>query len=187
MAIETEFKFLVPSLPKTNFGNVKVYHINQIYFDGSKRKDLLTKVYPDLDINVLSTFRVRKIIHNNKENYILTLKSKALPNGMSRYEYEKEIDKETFYLLIIDNIDSEIIKNRYVDEYDGYKFEFDEYLNLAKPLVTVEVEVDNVEDYNQDVLKYAGLIKGRYNLDARDVTHNHIYKNSNLQKYFGKW
>ena len=185
MAIETEFKFLVPSLPKTNFGNVKVYHINQIYFDGSKRKDLLTKVYPDLDINVLSTFRVRKIIHNNKENYILTLKSKALPNGMSRYEYEKEIDKETFDLLIIDNIDSEIIKNRYVDEYDGYKFEFDEYLNLKKDLVTVEVEVNNIELYEKEVARFLLMIKDHYGLDARDVTYNSIYKNSNLIKYFG--
>ena len=186
MAIETEFKFLVPSLPVAKIGNAKVYHIDQIYFDGSKRKELLTKVYPDIDINLLSTFRVRKVVHDNTQSFVLTLKSKALPNGMSRYEYEKEIDEEIFNSLIKDNIESEIIKNRYVDEYLGYKFEFDEYLNLAKPLVTVEVEVENVGDYERDVLKFVGLIKDHYNVDARDVTHNHIYKNSNLQRYFGK-
>ena len=184
--LETEFKFLVDKLPSVNFNNATKYYIDQIYFDGNKRIAILQNEFPSLDISVLNTFRVRKIKHLDNLSFVLTLKSKSLPNGMSRYEYEKEISEETFNLIVKDNIDSEIIKNRYVDMYNGYKFEFDEYLNLSKNLVTVEIEVDNVSSYDMEVNKFVALIKERYNLEARDVTHNHIYKNSNLQRYFGK-
>lgn len=186
MAIETEFKFLISKLPEKNFTNVVKYHIDQIYFDGSKKKDEILKLFPDIDFDVLSTFRVRKIICNDKNMYIITLKSRPLLNGMSRYEYEKEIDINTFNQLITGNIESEVIKNRYVDMFDGYKFEFDEYLNLAKDLFTVEIEVNNVDNYETEVMRFISIVKDHYGLEARDVTHNLVYKNSNLIKYFGK-
>ena len=151
--LETEFKFLVDKLPSVNFNNATKYYIDQIYFDGNKRIAILQNEFPSLDISVLNTFRVRKIKHLDNLSFVLTLKSKSLPNGMSRYEYEKEISEETFNLIVKDNIDSEIIKNRYVDMYNGYKFEFDEYLNLSKNLVTVEIEVDKV----LSIIKFAGL------------------------------
>ena len=185
MAIETEFKFLVDKLPLYNFNDAQKYHIDQIYFDGSKRKEELIALFPDIDISMINTFRVRKIEDNKRTYFIITLKSKAFPNGLSRYEYEKEISEEAFNSLIHHNIDSEIIKNRYVDIFNGYKFEFDEYLNLKKDLITVEVEVNNIELYEKEVARFLLMIKDHYGLEARDVTYNSIYKNSNLIKYFG--
>lgn len=186
MGIETEFKFLIESLPKTNFNKTNKVHIDQIYFTGKKRINEIKIIFPEISFEKINTFRVRKIEAINVEKYIITLKTEPLDNGISRFEYEKEINEETFNLLIKDNIESEVIKNRYVDYYKGFTFEFDEYLNLARDLVTVEVEVEKVDSYDLEAKNLIDIIKNHYGLDAKDVSYSPTYKNSNLIRYFGK-
>lgn len=182
--VETEFKFIVSSLPIINFDNAKKEHYVQIYFDGTKKLDRLKEVFGEVDLAQINTFRIRKIGEDSKK-IILTIKSKSLPNGMSRIELEKEITEDLANDLMENNILSCVVKDRYIDNFAGFTFEFDRYINLRIQLITLEVEVEGSFEYDILVNKLMGMIKDHYGLDARDVTFNPIYKNSNLIKYFG--
>ena len=179
--IETELKYRVNNIPSKYD---KKIGIAQTYFNGLKRKDLLDKIFPNIDIDTINTFRTI-IKYDNKSNYIVTLKTKSEDN-YSRLEYEKEISKEEYDLLNNDNIYSIIIKNRYIINYDKYKFEFDEYLNLKTNLITVEVELDSsdLNIINEEKIKIESILKDHFNLEYLDVTKDYRYKNSNLQLYF---
>lgn len=183
--IETEFKFIVSSLPIINFDNAKKEHYIQIYFDGVKKLNILKDIFEDVDFDKINTYRIRKIDDGLNQKIILTIKSKSLPNGMSRIELEKEIDEDVANELTNNNILSCIVKDRYIDEYDGYTFEFDRYINLRIQLTTLEVEINEEFEYDILVNKLIKMIKDHYGLDARDITFNPMYKNSNLIKYFG--
>ena len=150
MNIETELKYQVNKIPH-NYD--KKISIIQSYFDGKKKANLISELYPDIDINSINTFRTRIISCLGKTHYILTLKTKS-NNGYSRNEYEKEITKEIYNELLDGNVQSVIIKNRYVINYNSYNFEFDEYLNLKTDLKTLEVELHNndLEGIKKDCL-----------------------------------
>ena len=179
--LETEFKFRIDKLPTINFSNVKKHYIKQIYFDGRKKIDVLKNYFPDVDFEMINTYRIRYI----DDIIILTIKSKAIQNGFSRIEEEKEIKEIDVEKLISDTDSNIIIKNRYIDYYQGYKFEFDEYLNLGTNLFTVEIEVDKDFRYEDNVNKLIELVMNHYQVECQDVTFDPIYKNSNLHKYFG--
>lgn len=184
--LETEFKFKINKLPTINFDNTKKYYFKQTYFDGNIKKDLLKNIFPDVDFSIINTYRIRYIESADEKKIVLTIKSKAFPNGFSRIEEEKEIDERIASLIIDGTMTNTIIKNRYVDAYNGYIFEFDEYLNLNVPLFTCEIEVCSDVEYEKEVNKFQKMIEDHYEVQCRDVTFNPIYKNSNLHKYFGK-
>lgn len=184
--LETEFKFKIDKLPSINFDKAKKYYIKQIYFDGKNNTKLLEELFPTVDFSIINTYRIRYIESDNKKSIILTVKSKPLANGLSRIEEEKEIDEDIVSKLICEQSSNTIIKNRYVDTYNGYKFEFDEYLNLKIDLYTCEIEVDSNTEYEKEVNRFMKMIEDHYGLECLDITFNPIYKNSNLQKYFGK-
>ena len=197
--LETEFKFKIDKLPSINFDKAKKYYIKQIYFDGKNNTKLLEdllveylttriseELFPTVDFSIINTYRIRYIESDNKKSIILTVKSKPLANGLSRIEEEKEIDEDIVSKLIYEQSSNTIIKNRYVDTYNGYKFEFDEYLNLKIDLYTCEIEVDSNTEYEKEVNRFMKMIEDHYGLECLDITFNPIYKNSNLQKYFGK-
>ncbi len=179
--LETEFKFKIDKLPVVNFDNAKKHYIKQIYFNCRKKLDILNGYFPDVDFDVISTYRIRYI----DDKIILTIKSKPISNGFSRLEEEIEIEESDVKRLTEDGDSNIIIKNRYVDINQGYKFEFDEYLNLGTDLYTVEVEVDKEIKYEEYVKRFIDIIKNHYQVDCQDVTFDPIYKNSNLHKYFG--
>ncbi len=178
MSKEIELKYLVSKIPE-NF-NEKIY-IDQKYFNPKGKEEYLKSLFKDIDLNTINTFRLRTITKNNKPTYILTLKSKGI--NYSRDEYEIEIDEKTYNLLNKD-IESEIIKNRYIKLINNYKFEFDEYLNLKIKLITLEVELKSEEKIEEDISKIETILN-KLNISFENVTFDNRYKNSNLIKYFG--
>lgn len=179
--LETEFKFKIDKLPVVNFDKAKKHYIKQIYFNGRNKTSILKNYFPDVDFDLISTYRIRYI----DDLIILTVKSKTIENGFSRIEEEKEITDIDVKKLISDTDSNIIIKNRYIDIYSGYKFEFDEYLNLGTKLYTVEIEVDKDVHYEECVSKLDELIRDHYQVECLDVTFDPAYKNSNLHKNFG--
>ena len=178
MSKEIELKYLVSKIPE-NF-NEKIY-IYQKYFNPKGKEEYLKSLFKDIDLNTINTFRLRTITKNNKPIYILTLKSKGI--NYSRDEYEIEINEKTYNLLNKD-IESEIIKNRYIKLINNYKFEFDEYLNLKIKLITLEVELETETNIEEDISKIETILN-KLNISFENVTFDNRYKNSNLIKYFG--
>ena len=182
MNTETELKYLVNKLP-LNYD--RKLEIVQIYFNPKGKKKIIKKIFEGIDLDTITTFRVRKIVENKEVKFVITLKTKSL-DGYSREEYEKEITKEVYDSLIEKSIDSMILKNRYIIDKDNYNFEFDEYLNLSINLLTVEVELSS--SINDDIIKekekIENILSNEFNLDILDVSKDSKYKNSNLHKYF---
>lgn len=76
----------------------------------------------------------------------LTIKGKSSSDGLSRYEFEKVIDRSEAEQLL-DLCDDEAIlkKIRYVIIRDGLKWEVDEFYGFKTPLTIAEVELDDIE------------------------------------------
>ena len=159
----------------------QVYEIEQDYFNPTGKIELLKSLFKDIDMNNINTFRARKITVDNSSTYIVTLKSKS--TGYSRDEFEIEVD-ENIYNILRENIDSTIIKKRYINIIDNYRFEFDEYINLKVKLITLEVELESELDIDNDIKKIENILIEN-NISFENVTFDERYKNSNLIKYFG--
>lgn len=122
--LEIERKFAVKS---TNFlANAKEsYKITQGYLNTDKNR----------------TVRVR--IKDNKG--FITVKGISSADGLSRFEWEKEIyikDAEALLLLCEDFV---IDKTRYIIPFDAVVFEVDVFEGANKGLVIAEVELESTE------------------------------------------
>lgn len=122
--LEIERKFAVKS---TNFlANAKEsYKITQGYLNTDKNR----------------TVRVR--IKGN--NGFITVKGISSADGLSRFEWEKEInikDAEALLLLCEDFV---IDKTRYIIPFDAVVFEVDVFEGANKGLVVAEVELESTE------------------------------------------
>ncbi len=122
--LEIERKFAVKS---TNFlANAKEsYKITQGYLNTDKNR----------------TVRVR--IKGNKG--FITVKGISSADGLSRFEWEKEInikDAEALLLLCEDFV---IDKTRYIIPFDTVVFEVDVFEGANKGLVVAEVELESTE------------------------------------------
>lgn len=122
--LEIERKFAVKS---TNFlANAKEsYKITQGYLNTDKNR----------------TVRVR--IKGN--NGFITVKGISSADGLSRFEWEKEInikDAEALLLLCEDFV---IDKTRYIIPFDTVVFEVDVFEGANKGLVVAEVELESTE------------------------------------------
>lgn len=87
---------------------------------------------------------VRIRIRNDK-GYI-TIKGKGNDSGMSRYEWEKEIDLKEAEELIQLCEPGIIDKTRYLIPYDKYTIEADEFHGENKGLLMAEVELESEDD-----------------------------------------
>lgn len=102
---------------------------------------------------------------------ILTVKGKSLNNGLSRFEWEKDIDKheaETLLKLCEPGI---IDKIRYEVKVGNHTFEVDEFFEDNLGLIIAEVELQNE---NETFKKPDWL--------GKEVTGNIKYYNSQLSK-----
>ena len=176
--IEREFKFVIDKLP-ASLSNP--YHIDQYYFEPKKIKKELLKIFNLSSLDDITTYRVRKIKHNDEISYVLTLKSSGM---LKRKEYEEIIDEKLFNKIIKQKLTSIIIKDRYVKEIDGYKLEFDYYYNLNIKLITLEIEIPD-DDTNIHYQNIINILNNHFDFKYQDVTNDYRYKNSNLIKYFG--
>ena len=89
----------------------------------------------------MSPFPTVRIRISDDKAYI-TIKGKATANGLSRYEWEKEIptaDAEELLLLSIGYI---VEKVRYIVPFNGKNFEVDEFLGDNEGLTVAELELE---------------------------------------------
>ena len=156
MNIEIERKFLVKSEDFKNEAFNK-YIIKQGFLNSHKER----------------TVRVRL---KNDQGY-LTIKGKSKSNGISRYEWEKEIsgsEAEELLKLCEQGI---INKTRYEVKYGEHIFEIDVFLDDNYGLVVAEVELSS-EDEHFEKPEWLG----------KEVTGDLKYFNSQLSKTpYSKW
>ena len=102
----------------------------------------------------------------------LTIKGPSLNGGLSRYEWEKEIDvKEAMELLQLAE-GAVIDKVRYYVDYEGHTIEVDEFYGDNEGLVMAEIELQS-EDERVVLPKWLG----------REVTGEKRFYNSHLRTH----
>lgn len=126
-----------------------------------------------LSTNKKRTVRVRV----KGEQGFLTIKGKSSKNGLSRFEWEKEIDKTEAESLLKRCKKGIIDKVRYEVKVGEHVFEVDEFFKKNKGLVVAEVELSSE---NEKFKKPSWL--------GEEVTGVVKYYNSQLSKMpFNKW
>ena len=154
--IEIERKFLVTSqdFKKEAFKNTK---IEQGFLNTHKDR----------------TVRVRL----NDNQGFMTVKGLSSDNGLSRFEWEKEISKEDAKALLKLCEPGRIEKTRYEVEFNKHIFEVDVFHGENEGLIIAEVELKKEnESFNKP--KWIG----------EEVTGNIKYYNSQLSKQpYNRW
>ena len=156
MTVEIERKFLVTSLDFKQDAFQKNY-IKQGFLNSDKER----------------VVRVR--IKDNKG--FLTIKGPSNANGTTRFEWEKEIDRDEAEKLFGICEKGIIEKYRYLIKTGKHIFEVDEFLGENNGLLIAEVEL---EDENEHFAKPQWL--------GKEVTGIAQYYNSNLSKHpYNEW
>ena len=107
----------------------------------------------------------------------LTIKGASTDNGLSRYEWEKEIPVEEAEQLMKLCRDGIIDKTRHIVPFGGHVFEVDEFHGENTGLTVAEIELGNE---NEPFSKPEWL--------GEEVTGDRRYYNSMLtQNPFSKW
>ena len=124
--LEIERKFLVISDAfKTEASNS--YIIKQGFLNSHKKR----------------TVRVRV----KKEKGFITIKGISSKNGLSRFEWEKEISKKEAESLLKICEKGIIDKMRYEVKCGQHVYEIDEFFGLNKGLIVAEVELNSENEY----------------------------------------
>ena len=123
--IEIERKFLV-----------KAYD----YRKEAHRKTKIIQGYLTKDPKRTVRVRIRE------DQGFLTIKGMSSENGLSRFEWEKEISLNEAQELITLCLPTVIEKTRYEVTYRGVLFEIDEFEGAHNGLVLVEVELNSTKD-----------------------------------------
>ncbi|GAA4310818.1 CYTH domain-containing protein [Pontixanthobacter gangjinensis] len=133
------------------------------YKQQARKKTLFIQAY--LNTHPERTTRVR--ISDDKA--FLTIKGKSSENGLTRFEWEKEIPVDEAEKLLKICEPGKIEKYRYHIEMGEHVYEVDEFLDDNAGLTLAEVELQEEEE---DFLKPDWL--------GEEVTGNLAYYNSNL-------
>ncbi|MHC5202047.1 CYTH domain-containing protein [Myroides sp. LJL119] len=154
--IEIERKFLVKDMSFTTQAYEK-NHIVQGYLNSDPKR----------------TVRIRI---KNKQGFI-TVKGQSNSSGMSRYEWEKEIDFQHAQQLLLLCEEFVIEKTRYLIKLDHHVFEVDIFENHNQGLVLAEIELTS-EQQGFSTPSWLG----------QEVTGDNRYYNSYLSKHpFSTW
>ena len=151
MALEIERKFLVT---------------NESYRTEAYRSDRIVQGY--LCRQNGNSVRIR--IRDGKG--ILTIKGPSFNNGLSRYEWEKEITLAEAEELLLLCGDAQIEKRRYLVKCGKHTYEVDEFYGDNQGLVVAEIELDN-EDETFEKPSFLG----------KEVTGDKKYYNSHLTRF----
>lgn len=95
-------------------------------------------------ISFSPTIRIRKI--ENKDLYILTIKSSSTDNGLSREEYELNITRDQYNNLLNKKEGNVLSKTRYRVLEEKYTLEIDIFHKELDGFAYMEVEFDSVEE-----------------------------------------
>ncbi|MGM0931862.1 MAG: CYTH domain-containing protein [Bacteroidota bacterium] len=110
------------------------------------------------------------------ETAFLTIKGKSKENGLSRFEWEKEIDKneaEELFKLCKPGI---IDKTRYLVKVGDFTYEVDEFYGENQGLVVAEIELNNEKDSFQKPIWLGEEITGDIKYYNSQLSE-HPYKN----------
>lgn len=102
----------------------------------------------------------------------LTIKGPSRNGGLSRFEWEREIDIKDAMELMQLSEGALIDKCRYLVEYEGHTFEVDEFYGDNEGLIIAEVELQSEDD---EFARPAWL--------GMEVTGVKRYYNSHLRSY----
>lgn len=107
----------------------------------------------------------------------LTIKGPSQDGGLSRFEWEKEIDGAEARELLTLAEGALIEKRRYLVEHEGHTFEVDEFYGQNEGLTIAEVELDDVtEEFHRP--EWLG----------REVTGERRFYNSHLRSHpYSEW
>lgn len=120
-----------------------------------------------------NTVRIRTI----DDKAFLTIKGESSEDGLTRIEWEREIEHEDAIELMKLCGNNIVTKIRYYVEHEGKIFEVDEFLDNNEGLLIAEVELN---DINEEI-KYPIWL-------GEEVTGQEKYYNSYLSKNpFKKW
>lgn len=138
---------------------------NSSYKEGSYKKIYIKQGFLNSDKN--RTVRIR--ISDNKG--FITIKGISNLNGITRFEWEKEIDFNEATLLFTLCEEGIIEKNRFFVKSGIHVFEVDEFLGDNIGLIVAEIELTNENDFFE-----------KPNWLGKEVTGNVNYYNSRLSK-----
>ncbi len=126
----------------------------------------------------LNTDKDRTVrVRSKGDQGFLTIKGKSTNNGLSRFEWEKEISKSDAESLLLLCEEGIIDKIRYEVEVGNHIFEVDEFSGNNEGLIVAEVELDSE---TETVIKPKWL--------GKEVTGLLQYYNSQLSKQpFNTW
>lgn len=156
MSLEIERKFLV---------------INDEFKSEAYQKKIIKQGYLNSDKN--RTVRVR--IADNKA--FLTIKGKTNASGTTRFEWEKEIDKNEAEELLLLCEPSIIDKTRFLVKSDHHTYEIDEFYGDNEGLIVAEIELNS----ENETFKKPSWI-------GKEVTGKIEYYNSSISKNpFKNW
>ena len=100
----------------------------------------------------------------------LTIKSRKLKSGISRYEFEYPIPLEDAETMMAEFCGKRVVeKTRHYVDFAGYCWEVDEFFGANEGLVVAEIELESVDE-TFDKPDWAG----------EDVTADNRYGNQNL-------
>lgn len=156
MAVEIERKFLVTS-------------------DGFKKEASTSYIIQQGFLNSHKERTVRVRLKEDKG--YLTIKGKSSKDGLSRFEWEKEITRVEAENLLELCEESIIDKKRYEVKYGSHTFEVDEFYGNNDGLIIAEVELQSKNETFE-----------RPNWLGKEVTGDIKYYNSQLSKQpFKNW
>jgi len=141
-------------------------------------KELATKSY-QISQGYLSSVPERTVrIRIKDEAAFITIKGKSTANGTTRYEWEKQINKEEAQELLKMCEPGIIAKTRFIIPASlELFFEVDEFYDENQGLILAEIELN---DENQAFERPEWL--------GKEVTGDKRYYNTALSKHpFGKW
>lgn len=142
--------------------------IKDIPYDLNKYEHLeISQAY----ISFSPTIRIRKI--SNKDLYILTIKSRSNNNGLSRHEYEFNINKQDYNNLLNKKEGIVLNKTRYRVNEGEFIYEIDIFHNEYEGLCYLEVEFESEEDAKLFIAP---------NWIKKELTGDHKYSNSSLAR-----
>jgi len=155
LAIEIERKFLVSGEFKQLA--LKQFQITQAYLSFDKDRTVRIRIQDD--------------------EAFLTIKGSGNKSGISRFEWEKEIDLTEAELLIHLAIGEPVDKIRYLIPFQGHLFEVDVFKGNNHGLILAEIELKS-EDESFSKPNWLG----------REVTGIARFFNSSLAQYpFNQW
>ncbi|WP_400075554.1 CYTH domain-containing protein [Winogradskyella sp. R77965] len=156
MAIEIERKFLVNS-DAFKKEAINSYSIKQGFLNSHKKRAVRVRIKKDIGY--------------------LTIKGKSTKDGLSRFEWEKEISKTEAEALLKLCEKGIIDKTRYEVKCGDHIFEIDEFFGDNEGLIIAEVELDS-ENENYEKPNWLG----------KEVTGDIKYYNAVLSKQpFKTW